>query len=147
MALFTVMHFIACAWICIGQNVEESWIWNGENGIGDDTRIETKYVMAIYWVMSTLTTVGYGDFKGYTSPEYGFTMAVEFVGILVFSIMMGFINEIFVGGEDDEEENSKLEEVDVWLVKMDNSRMSKQLPTVLYEKIKIYIGQSIKYDH
>lgn len=97
--------------------------------------------------MTTLTTVGYGDIKGYTKEEYGFTMAVEFVGILVFSIMMGFINEIFVGGEDDEEENSKLEEVDVWLVKLDNSRMSKQLPTVLYEKIKIYIGQSIKYDH
>jgi len=37
--------------------------------------------------------------------------------------------------------------VDVWLVRLDNSRMSKQLPSVLYEKIKVYISESIRFDH
>lgn len=37
--------------------------------------------------------------------------------------------------------------MDEWLVKLDNSRMSKQLPTVLYEKIKLYITKSIDFDH
>jgi len=147
LAMLMVMHFISCAWICIGENVENSWILNPENGIGADKEPQFKYVTSIYWVMATLTTVGYGDIKGYTSTEYGFTMGVEFVGILVFSIMMGFINEIFVGSDDEDEEEASLEDVDVWLVKLDNSRMSKQLPSVLYEKIKVYISESIRYDH
>jgi hypothetical protein len=30
------------------------------------------YIQAIYFIITTLTTLGYGDFKGYTSPEYLF---------------------------------------------------------------------------
>ena len=37
--------------------------------------------------------------------------------------------------------------MDVWLVKLDNSRLSKSLPKILYEKIKIYIQESLHYDH
>jgi len=102
LAMLMVMHLISCAWICIGENVENSWILNPDNGIGADKEPKFKYVTSIYWVMATLTTVGYGDIKGYTSTEYGFTMGVDFVGILVFSIMMGFINEIFVGSDDED---------------------------------------------
>jgi hypothetical protein len=98
--------------------------------------------------VTTLTTVGYGDIKGYTSVEYGFTMAVEFIGILVFSILMGFVNDVIVGGGSDDSSAETLQEsVDMWLVKLDNSRMSKQLPTVLYEKIKVYISEAIIFDH
>jgi hypothetical protein len=76
--------------------------------------------------VTTLTTVGYGDFKGFTSEEYIVTMVVEFTGILFFSIMMGSINEIFLESSTENESNdSKQELVDVWLVKLDNSRMSK----------------------
>lgn len=123
LAMMLVMHLIACAWLSIGENIEGSWISNVENGIGKDQDDHYKYITSIYWVMTTLTTVGYGDFKGYTSQEYGFTMAVEFMGILIFSIMMGFINDIFVGGEEDDDD--KLDMVDKWLVNLDNSRMSK----------------------
>jgi len=53
-------------------------------------------------VLTTLTTVGYGDIKGYTSVEYGFTMGVEFVGILFFSIIMSSINAIAVADDTDD---------------------------------------------
>jgi len=99
-------------------------------------------------VVTTLTTVGYGDYKGFTNNEYTFTYIVEFIGILFFSIMMGSINDIMEGNDQDSDIiESKLESVDVWLVKLDNSRMSKQLPRVLYDKIKIYIKESLTHDH
>jgi hypothetical protein len=50
------------------------------------------YVTAVYWVITTLTTVGYGDYKGYTPSEYAYQMVVEFLGIGVFSWLMGSIN-------------------------------------------------------
>jgi len=37
--------------------------------------------------------------------------------------------------------------VDVWLVKLDNSRLSKQIPSVLYEKIREYIKESYIFEH
>lgn len=49
-------------------------------------------MIAIYWVITTLTTVGYGDYKGYTKQEYIFQMVVEFLGIAVFSYLMGSIS-------------------------------------------------------
>jgi len=41
----------------------------------------------------------------------------------------------------------KSDEVDVWLVKLDNSRVSKSLPKILYDKVKLYITQSLIFDH
>ena len=35
----------------------------------------------------------------------------------------------------------------MWLVKLDNSRASKQLPRVLYDKIKFFIKGSLAHDH
>lgn len=32
----------------------------------------TVYVLAVYFIVTTLVTVGYGDYKGYTSTEYLF---------------------------------------------------------------------------
>jgi len=47
------------------------------------------YITSLYWVITTLTTVGYGDIKGLTYQEYLFTMAVEVspnkILILLFS--------------------------------------------------------------
>ena len=77
-------------------------------------------------MVTTLTTVGYGDYKGFTTNEYVFTMVVEFIGILFFSVIMASVNDILDDGSSDYDiVETKLENVDVWLVKLDNSRMSK----------------------
>lgn len=63
-------------------------------------------------------------------------MFVEFIGIAFFSFVMGSINNIFlVDTSSKEVEQNKMEQVDVWLVKLDNSRTSKSLPRILYSKI------------
>ena len=54
----------------------------------------TVLITAIYWVITTLTTVGYGDYKGYQRNEYIFQMVIEFLGISLFSFLMGSINSI-----------------------------------------------------
>ena len=66
-------------------------------------------------------------------------MFVEFLGILVFSIIMSSVNQALGSQGDIDIVENKIDQVDVWLVKLDNSRLSKSLPKILYEKIKIYI--------
>lgn len=61
-----------------------------------ETSRTTRYITAFYWAVTTLATVGYGDVKGFTWPEYCFNMFVEFIGIAFFSFVMGSINNIFL---------------------------------------------------
>jgi hypothetical protein len=42
-------------------------------------------------VTTTLTTIGYGDIKGYTAMEYLVCMGIELAGIGVFALFMGEI--------------------------------------------------------
>jgi len=97
------------------------------------------YIFALYWVVTTLTTVGYGDIYGKGNSQFIFTMIVEFLGILVFSIIMSSVNQALGQSGDIDIIENKIDQVDVWLVKLDNSRLSKSLPKILYEKIKVYI--------
>lgn len=81
------------------------------------------YITSLYWVITTLTTVGYGDFKGYTPTEYGFQMIVEFLGIGFFSFLMNSINSLF-GSEKSLSDiiDKRIENVEAWLRMVEKSR-------------------------
>ena len=145
-AMSTIMHMIACGWIFVGE--EEHWGSWIKNYVGDRHEdATTVYIKSLYWVVTTLTTVGYGDIYGTTEQEFIYTMVVEFIGILVFSIIMSTVNGFLSERGDVDIVETKSDLVDVWLVKLDNSRMSKSLPKILYDKIKVYITQSLLHDH
>lgn len=139
--LFTIMHMIACGWILVGQKEGwGSWLTNENFEISKvNDQGSYVYITSLYWVVTTLTTVGYGDIYGTTEQEYIYTMIVEFIGILVFSIIMSTVNTFLSAQGDIDIVEAKSDQVDVWLVKLDNSRMSKSLPKILYDKIKVYI--------
>jgi len=97
--LFTIMHVIACGWIAIGEH--ETWgTWLDNFVLNRTNDPVTVYITSLYWVVTTLATVGYGDIYGSTEQEYIFTMCVEFIGILVFSIIMSTVNS-FLSAQGD----------------------------------------------
>lgn len=105
------------------------------------------YITSLYWVITTLTTVGYGDFKGYTPTEYGFQMIVEFLGIGFFSFLMNSINSLF-GSEKSLSDiiDKRIENVEAWLRMVEKSR-SKNFTKQMYDSIKVYTEQSYKFDY
>lgn len=77
--MFSAIHILGCAWIYIGKVTACSWLKQHDDrpecGSGfyvDESDNDNVYVTAVYWVITTLTTVGYGDFKGYTPNEFLF---------------------------------------------------------------------------
>ena len=63
-----------------------------------DFKIEI-YINAFYFILTTITTVGYGDINGTTTYELLFSMCVEFVGLTFFSFLTGTISVMFSGDQ------------------------------------------------
>lgn len=113
----------------------------------DKENDKTVYITAVYWVITTLTTVGYGDMKGYTPPEYMFQMIIEFLGIGVFSFLMNCISDLFT--TDTTIQNiidSRTEDIEMWLRKLEKTR-SKNFSKILFDAIKEFTEKSFYYDY
>mgnify|MGYP006087908961 CR=1 FL=1 len=124
--LFSAIHLLCSFWIYVGSVTDCSWL----NYCERNGQIEINYqewwkvyTISFYWVITTLTTVGYGDFKGYTPVEYLIQMIIEFMGIGVFSFLMGSINDL-VGSERTLQDiiDDRMEEIEGWLRKLEKSR-------------------------
>ena len=74
-------------------------------------------------------------------------MVVEFLGIVVFSYLMGSINNL-VGSESTLQDiiDERTEDVETWLRKLEKSR-TKNFSKQLYDCIKDYTEKSYKYDY
>lgn len=96
---------------------DQNWVaiegWTNESGL----RI---YLNSLYFVLTTITTVGYGDMGGHTTSEYMFSMVMEFVGMSFFSFLMGSIGDMLTGTQRFEDLiNEHMEELDLWLRKLE----------------------------
>jgi len=112
-------HIMACLWITIGM-ADDGWVSKfvknnkeiymeehpDKHYEADSAELFTDamhrycfpiYVNAAYFILTTITTVGYGDISGHTKYEYLFSMCVEFVGLTFFSLLTGTINVMFSG--------------------------------------------------
>ena len=81
-----------------------------------------SYFNALWLIVITLTTVGYGDYSGKTSAEYIFSIILEFLGLTFFSFLMGSINGIFNTRDSfDDLIEEKLDSLDMWIKKIEKS--------------------------
>ena len=153
-ALFVIgVHTLACVWIYLGKRTSCSWlfhdgcasIYSGVKTI-DVTNRKSVLVASYYFIVTTLTTVGYGDIAGVTEPEYIFQMIIEFLGIFLISILMGTINGI-VEQEPTLQDivDERIDDLEVWLLILDQSR-DNYLPKNLYNSIKLFVEKSFTFD-
>ncbi len=77
-------HGLSCGWIAIENVVEMDFEVEEE-----DTT--TKYIKALYWAVTTLTTVGYGDIVPKGNLQIIYTMFVQILGVGLYTYMVGNI--------------------------------------------------------
>jgi len=106
-----------------------------------------QLVISCYFALSTLSTVGYGDYSGSTSNEYIFSIALEFMGLTFFSFLMGSINGIFNTSDNfDDLIEEKLDSLDMWIKKIEKSNKPFHIQPTLYNDIRRYVEQAFLYD-
>ena len=151
--LLLAAQCIGCVWFYIGYHNlsnDKGWIHQlllKEGKLSYDQT--TTYITSIYWVFTTLSTLGYGDFYPVQINEYLFTMLIEFMGVFLFAYMMGNINNLIEKLDDDVDEylQNELTKLDQWLMKIDRANSHRKLKHEMVDKITDSLSTYWKLDH
>ena len=95
--IYFICHLSACALLQVAQmeaddnGVFNSSSWVVQRGFKRSTDIEIGelYLSGIYWSITTIATVGYGDITPGTVAEQGVTIVIVFVGSCAFGYIIG----------------------------------------------------------
>ena len=60
----------------------------------EETDRSFAYVIALYWSLTTMTTIGYGDFGPSTLEEIVFVLFAEVIGLSFFAVLLDQINNL-----------------------------------------------------
>ncbi|MBU0935762.1 MAG: ion transporter [Spirochaetes bacterium] len=71
-------HLISCAWIIVSGNP-------------DQLAPVDRYVLAMYWTVTTITTIGYGDITPKGTTQILFVIMVEIFGAAMYGLVIGNI--------------------------------------------------------
>lgn len=92
--IFLIDHWIACLWFLIGRLTSPS----GESWLNSDylqaESPTTQYLYSLYWSITTLTTVGYGDITPTNNVEIIFTFMVMFLGVSLYAFVIGNVSAV-----------------------------------------------------
>ncbi|KAL5275143.1 KCNH5 family protein [Megaselia abdita] len=113
-----VAHWLACIWYSIGRSdadngVQYSWlwklanvtqspysyVWTNESGSMETELIngpsrKTMYVTALYFTMTCMTSVGFGNVAAETDNEKVFTICMMIIAALLYATIFGHVTTI-----------------------------------------------------
>lgn len=96
-----IAHWFACIWHLLAVYEESDYIvtWLKQAGLSDADWSE-RYITSIYWAITTMITVGYGDITPLTPPEKLYAIACMLLACGVFGYTMNRIGNIFQSFEE-----------------------------------------------
>ncbi|XP_069971816.1 potassium voltage-gated channel protein eag isoform X6 [Penaeus vannamei] len=111
-----VAHWLACIWYSIGKSdadngIQYSWLWklanvtqtpyaytvsNGSNTLEliNGPSKKTMYVTSLYFTMTCMTSVGFGNVAAETDNEKIFTICMMIIAALLYATIFGHVTTI-----------------------------------------------------
>jgi len=99
MQLLFLAHMLGCFWFYIAALVGidpeiVTWVSSYDDGTALDAPADVQYLYAVYWALTTLTTVGYGDITPTNNMERLYSLFALLLGALVFGYMLSSIGSL-----------------------------------------------------
>lgn len=131
-------YFLACAWYFISDSF---------NGDESDTFIKNfldpfgytnweRLVVCCYFVLTTLSTVGYGDLTPQSDVERVFSLFLMLIGAGFFSIVLSSFIDIITNFDKKMGVIDKALDLHNWLLQLSSFTNGKPLPRHLLHRIE-----------
>ena len=133
-SILFIAHWTACIWFYIGDQGSDvhpvTWI----TAINmQDKGFTEKYITSLYWALTTMSTVGYGDITPYTMVERIYAMLTMIMASGVFAFTIGSIGTLV--SKANAVENEYREQV----VAVNRYMRRKGLPRSLQFRVRRYL--------
>eukprot|EP00644_Phytophthora_capsici_P013625 jgi/Phyca11/117293/e_gw1.33.181.1 len=91
-----IAHYVGCFWYYMSADRDASDAWWGSPNVyfEDPDSILSKYIASIYWAITTMTTVGFGDIYPVNDLERGYCILVLISGTTLFAYVVGTVIEV-----------------------------------------------------
>jgi CRP-like cAMP-binding protein len=134
LVFFAILHNVISLYIFIGKNTYPNWIvyLNLNNNKSEFFKI---YIDATYYIISTVTTVGYGDISTYTLTEKIFGVLLLLVGIFAYSFAVTSVSNYVQKINSKNEEYEKRIEIFQDILKQ-NPHISSELTEQIFRNLK-----------
>ncbi len=117
--IFFIVHSIGVLWILVGQDNQVQTL-----------DLITRYNLAMYWAITTLTTVGYGDITPHDNLSRLYTMFIMLLGVASYGVIIGtFIRMIASSSRYAEERREKLRRLQDFV---DHHNLGSELKEQIY---------------
>lgn len=138
--ILCIAHWTACVWNLIeiyDEEVEKTW--NVKYGI-HDAPWEIKYISSLYFSVTTMITIGYGDISPNTTTEMLFSIFAMVLASAIFGYSMSSLMQI-IEGEDAsvseiKEQNQKILKYGGHIFRYIKQ---KKVPSQLQSRVKNYL--------
>ncbi len=84
--VLVIAHWISCGWIALGK-------------IDDKSDHLTNYIKALYWTITTITTIGYGDITPTSNVQTLYTMFVQLIGAGMYGYIIGNLASLLANSD------------------------------------------------
>jgi len=106
-ALCYSCHLMACGWVLVGRYCSDAgapnWLEEEMKGpfVARDTtgatgegNVSTIYISSMYFSLTTVTSVGYGDILAMNDAERVYVIFMEFTGAYIFAMIIGALTTV-----------------------------------------------------
>lgn len=138
MATLVLAHWMACFMAYSGDGFLSSY--SGDLG---DSRYE-QYLAALYWAMTTITTVGYGDILPVTDFERLYAMAAMVIGGSFYGFVIGNISAVVTATSLNQNAvNHRLDMITEWC---EHHQFEKALRRRILSYFRAYLSVTMSID-
>ncbi|GBG31530.1 Potassium voltage-gated channel protein eag [Hondaea fermentalgiana] len=144
---FVVSHLTACLWYFVSSTAREanegSWIESYQDDYGTQDN-GSLYLTSLYWSVSTLTSVGFGDIKPANNAERFVATLACWAGATVFGYVIGQMSSMVADlNQISFQYHRKMDSINAYLK---YRKVPPQLQKRIRRFFRYYIGRKMLFD-
>ena len=146
--ILILAYFLGTLWFILTKHTtdsEDEYTFYNEYELGPRTNFENLWIV-VYFMFTTLSTVGFGDFHPKSEIERVFMTFILLVGVACFSYIMSQFISIVLEVQNVTATNEESEMLSRWILLLKNFNNNKPLPPDMIHKFEAYFEYYWKND-